>query len=218
MSRHLSFLGFEQDHLDAVIVILLRYHSPAMLPRLVGPVPSTETEGGESTRGLLDQVASSPVLDLLLGRVCRSGLESNDTCAAVALLQICDETVRSGSEIILVFVIVAVLASPDLSLSDSKSALLLWSSAESFLASTPRSMLGSLAAGARDQALRLPVGSVAADEILHHVYERPDSQWRLVVVDIRDSSLASLPVCLRLPAASNFEEFAASLPDRKSVV
>ncbi|CAE7217794.1 unnamed protein product [Symbiodinium sp. CCMP2592] len=215
VSKHLSFLGFEQDHLDAVIVILLRYHSPAMLPRLVGPVPSTET--GETTRGLLDQVASSPVLDLLLGRACRSGLESKDTSAAVALLQICDETVRSGSEIILVFVIVAVLASPDLSLSDSKSALLLWSSAESFLASTPRSMLGSLTAGARDQALRLPVGSVAADEILHHVYERPDGQWRLVVVDIRDSSLSSLPVCLRLPAASNFEEFAANLPSEHAL-
>ncbi|CAE7940418.1 unnamed protein product [Symbiodinium sp. KB8] len=210
--KHLSFLSFEQDHLDAVIVVLLRYHSPAMLPRLVGPVPSTETEGGESTAGLLDQAAASPVLDLLLGRPCMSGLECEDASAALALLQICDETVRSGSEIILVFVIVAVLASPDLSLSDSKSALLLWSSAESLLASTPRSMLGSLAAGARDQALRLPVGSVAADEVLHHVYERPDSQWRLVVVDIRDSSLASLPVCLRLPAASNFEEFAASLP------
>ncbi|CAE7652502.1 unnamed protein product [Symbiodinium sp. CCMP2456] len=214
VSKHLSFLSFEQDHLDAVIVILLRYHSPAMLPRLVGPVPSTEAEGGESTMGLLDQVAASPVLDLLLGRACASGLDCEDASAALALLHICDETVRSGSEIILVFVILAVLASPDLSFSDSKSesAVQLWSSAESFLASTPRSMLGILAAGARDQALRLPVGSVAADEVLHHVYERPDSQWRLVVVDIRDSSLASLPVCLRLPAASNFEEFAASLP------
>ena len=184
-----------------------------MLPRLVGTEPATRG------MGLLDHTAST-VLDLLLGRPLMPGASPQEGFASIsAVLKICDEAVRSGSETVLLFVIVAVLANPGMaSPSDSGSALLLWSSAQCMLAATPLSMLGILSgAEARDHALRLPVGSVAPDEVLHHVYERPAGEWRLVVVDIRDPSLPGLPVCLRLPATANFEEFTARLPIEQAI-
>ena len=191
-----------------------------MLPRLVGKAHAPETSMGQGGLGLLDQVGASTVLDLLLGRPYKPDKEDPEGfSSALALLQICDEAVHSGNELILVFVIVAVLADPGLSNpSDSRSAHSLWNSAQRMLSATPRSMLCILAgAEARDQALRLPIGSVAPDEILHHVYERPESEWRLVVVDVRDACSAGLPVCLRLPASADFEDFVASLPAEQAL-
>ena len=185
-----------------------------MLPRLIGSTPAD----GRSF-AFLDQVPGSMVLDLLLGRPCDPSTAPQDLSLALALLQICDEAVRSGSQMILFFVLLAALANPDMSSpSDTASALLLWSSAQQMLSATPRSMLAVLSgAEARDLALRLPIGAVAPDEVLHHVYERQAGEWRLVVVDLRDLSFPGLPVCLRLPDWENFEEFAESLPREPSI-
>merc|ERR1719203_418122 len=52
----------------------------------------------------------------------------------------------------------------------------------------PLSLIFALSSGGWGTArLRklLPVCSVAADEVLHHVYERKAGGWRLVVVDVR---------------------------------
>ena len=44
--------------------------------------------------------------------------------------------------------------------------------------------------------------TVAADEVLQHVYERPSHAWRLVVVDLRRDAALTLPVCVRLPGGT----------------
>ncbi|CAK0810174.1 unnamed protein product [Prorocentrum cordatum] len=72
--------------------------------------------------------------------------------------------------------------------------------ARAFMETTPVSTAFALAPSA-DHARhsKAPVCVVAADEVLHHCYEKPPGGWRLLVVDARmRQSAASLPVCLRL--------------------
>lgn len=91
---------------------------------------------------------------------------------------------------------------------------------------TPLSLIFALSVGgwatARLQKL-LPICSVAADEVLHHVYERKAGSWRLVVVDVRnntseasDAALA-LPVCLRLDPSQDRAAVLQDMPYNESI-
>eukprot|EP00928_Gymnodinium_smaydae_P045344 TRINITY_DN3023_c0_g1_i1.p1 TRINITY_DN3023_c0_g1~~TRINITY_DN3023_c0_g1_i1.p1 ORF type:complete len:747 (-),score=175.01 TRINITY_DN3023_c0_g1_i1:64-2304(-) len=87
----------------------------------------------------------------------------------------------------------------------------------SLLRATPRSAVA--VATATRTARPLPVCTVAAEEVLEHVYGRPSADWRLVVVDVRGEGVVStLPVCIRSsPAARDRWEELRKIPIADSV-
>lgn len=86
--------------------------------------------------------------------------------------------------------------------------------ARAFLESTPASV--------REVGSRLPADitacAVSAEEVAHHVYGRPTSNWRLVVVDVRSGeSPLALPVCMRLGTQQDRREVLLDLPYEESI-
>merc|ERR1719502_2203278 len=75
------------------------------------------------------------------------------------------------------------------------------------LESTPVTLISLLIAAGAGSASppNLPMCTISADELLHHIYERPSRSWRLVVVDARmtsDNNRLVLPVSILLGATS----------------
>eukprot|EP00927_Polykrikos_kofoidii_P028172 TRINITY_DN24638_c0_g1_i1.p1 TRINITY_DN24638_c0_g1~~TRINITY_DN24638_c0_g1_i1.p1 ORF type:complete len:905 (+),score=184.20 TRINITY_DN24638_c0_g1_i1:341-2716(+) len=64
----------------------------------------------------------------------------------------------------------------------------------------------------------LPIGSVSAEEVLRHVYEKPASSWRLVIIDVREATIhQALPICIRIGVDRNRKAVAEGLPEENSI-
>lgn len=91
---------------------------------------------------------------------------------------------------------------------------------------TPLSLIFAMSSGGwatKRLARLLPVCSVAADELLHHVFERKGGCWRLLVVDVRGKRgeakavAEALPVCLRMDPSQDRQEVLRDMPVNDSI-
>jgi len=72
--------------------------------------------------------------------------------------------------------------------------------------------------GLASTRVHLPICPVAPDEALHHVYESPGGDWRLVIVDVRTKrSRHALPVCLRLTTIEDKLSVLEEMPSEDSI-
>lgn len=199
--KYLAYLRFEKDHLLLVISMLLRYHHPAVLAEL--------SKGLDCT---LDELSRKlGPLQFLLGEMAEA--EAGQECLE-GLWELCSFSLDHRSEVIVLFQLLAALARPFVRVDPGpESFRSLLQEADEMLKATPRSVLFSLStrptgpSGPHVAAVQRGLGCcgclrVAPDEVLQHVYERPTVDWKLVVVDLRDTGggehCLGLPVCIRL--------------------
>lgn len=214
------------------LVQLLLYHCPAVVAKLAAVVPDVASS--------LDVACGGPT-----GLVQRLLTPGEGGFAAVLLL--CDRLVLEANEMLLLFVVVVLfedgMTSEAALLLDGTFEQLVESIRVDVLRSvglrsaleisqcldracamyeaTPLSLVSRLSAGVSpggDGFEEGGVATVAAHEVLTHVFETPACSWRLVIVDVRkEVDGAALPVCMRLTCHQDREELLRNLPQESAI-
>jgi len=217
-------------YLFTVLAQLLKYHSPPAAEA----IEKVAAVAGADLDAALDAACGG--VDGLIHLL----LTPQEAGQDEALLLLCDIVVVEAAEMLLLFGVVSLLSEAKLDafsnfdqlrehirrkvlcqLGSSTTAeiLNLVATARKLQEATPLSLNAALSfGGLAGSRLRFPLCTVAADEVLHHVYERPSGAWRLVVVDVRRRTSAfALPVCLRLDGAQNRQEVLEEMPFEDSI-
>jgi len=150
-----------------------------------------------------------------------------------AVLFLCDRLVMEAREMLLVFIVVALMmdapvaatSGPEVAIKDSLRGLgsrrvdqlrECINCACALYESTPLSMSSSLPTGEASHSM--PYCTISPDEVLTHVFETPSVPWRLVVVDVRQHADAqALPVCMQLGVSQNRQAVLRDLPYEESI-
>lgn len=237
VEKHMSWLpgpgadGGAEIRFFAVLAQLLRYHRP----RLAAAVEAASRPASEDLSEqlyLMFRGATGLLQSLFMTR--------NDD-ESEALRMMCDIVVLKDHEHLMVFIVLLMLYEVSLPPSgtfEELAQLLHLAGLESLTArgasgivrcveraqalmvATPMSVAASLHPGKKQDNLRLryPVTMVAPDEVLHHIYERPQGTWRFVVADVRCKEVVyALPVCIRLGADQDRRAVLGDLPYEDSI-
>eukprot|EP00929_Paragymnodinium_shiwhaense_P094191 TRINITY_DN5462_c0_g2_i1.p1 TRINITY_DN5462_c0_g2~~TRINITY_DN5462_c0_g2_i1.p1 ORF type:complete len:911 (+),score=292.49 TRINITY_DN5462_c0_g2_i1:62-2794(+) len=243
-SRPTAARGDEVTNLGAfgTIACLLRYHFPAVAAAweagpCQGPGAAQDIERllGEAFPDGLGQLAEQLFASA-----------SEEACRE-AVLFVCDQLVSEGNASLFLIVLAMFFAEADIpegpsSLQSLKEQLRakaplsrlrmptarrLLELALELAEATPSSVLNPITGGSVKSSGSSSSGcssaargvcSVAAEEVLMHVYDKPHTAWRFVVMDIRRKTItAALPLCMRIDAKQDRFEVVRGLPDEACI-